>query len=107
MRHLKSGRKLNRNSAHRKAMWRNMVTSLLVHGRIKTTHAKAKELRREAEPIINLGAKNPLSSLEGLSGDELAKAKAARLHAIRRAARTVNNDEALHKLFGESLIFFR
>ena len=45
MRHLKSGRKLGRNSSHRKAMFRNMVTSLLHHGQIRTTLAKAKELR--------------------------------------------------------------
>ena len=51
MRHLKSGRKLGRNSSHRKAMYRNMVTSLMVHGRIRTTEAKAKELRRIADRI--------------------------------------------------------
>ena len=46
MRHLNSGRKLNRTSAHRKALFRNLVLSLIEHGRIKTTDAKAKELRR-------------------------------------------------------------
>ena len=54
MRHLKSGRKLNRNSAHRKAMFRNMATSLFEHEIIKTTLPKAKELRRVAEPLITL-----------------------------------------------------
>jgi len=55
MRHRKSGRQLNRNSSHRKAMFRNMTCSLLSHELIKTTLPKAKELRRVAEPIITLG----------------------------------------------------
>jgi large subunit ribosomal protein L17 len=54
MRHLKSGRKLNRNSSHRKAMFRNMAASLFRHELIRTTLAKAKELRRTAEPLITL-----------------------------------------------------
>ena len=55
MRHRKSGRQLNRNSTHRKAMFRNMTCSLLRHELIKTTLPKAKELRRVAEPLITLG----------------------------------------------------
>ncbi len=54
MRHSKSGRKLNRNSSHRKAMFRNMANSLIQHEIIKTTLPKAKELRRVAEPLITL-----------------------------------------------------
>jgi len=54
MRHRESGRKLNRNSSHRKAMFRNMAASLLEHELIKTTLPKAKELRRVAEPLITL-----------------------------------------------------
>lgn len=54
MRHRQSGRKLNRNSSHRKAMFRNMVSSLVEHELIKTTLPKAKELRRYAEPLITL-----------------------------------------------------
>ena len=54
MRHMNSGRRLNRNSAHRKAMFRNMTTSLFRHEVIRTTLAKAKELRRTAEPLITL-----------------------------------------------------
>lgn len=54
MRHRQSGRQLNRNSSHRKAMFRNMTISLLEHELIKTTLPKAKELRRYAEPIITL-----------------------------------------------------
>jgi large subunit ribosomal protein L17 len=52
MRHLKSGRKLNRTSSHRQAMFRNMAVSLFKHELIKTTLPKAKELRRVAEPLI-------------------------------------------------------
>ena len=54
MRHLKSGRQLNRNSSSRKAMFRNMANSLFEHEIIKTTVPKAKELRRVAEPLITL-----------------------------------------------------
>ncbi len=54
MRHRKSGRKLNRNSSHRKAMFKNMSASLIEHEMIKTTVAKAKELRSVAEPLITL-----------------------------------------------------
>lgn len=57
MRHHKSGRKLNRNSSHRKAMFSNMANSLFDHEIIKTTLPKAKELRRVAEPLITM-AKN-------------------------------------------------
>lgn len=57
MRHRKSGRQLNRNSSHRKAMFSNMAASLMRHELIKTTLPKAKELRRVAEPLITL-AKN-------------------------------------------------
>ena len=55
MRHRQSGRQLNRNSSHRKAMFQNMVNSLFKHELIKTTLPKAKELRRFAEPLITLG----------------------------------------------------
>jgi large subunit ribosomal protein L17 len=55
MRHRNRGRQLNRNSSHRKAMFRNMVVSLLDHEVIKTTLPKAKELRHFAEPMITLG----------------------------------------------------
>ena len=54
MRHKKTGRKLGRNSAHRKAMYRNMAVSLIVHESISTTLPKAKELRRTIEPLITL-----------------------------------------------------
>ena len=101
MRHLKSGRKLGRTSSHRKAMYRNMVTSLMVHGQIRTTEAKAKELRSVADKIITLGKRVPPSSLEGLEGEELSVAKASRLHAIRQAARWINDKDALNRVFNE------
>jgi len=69
MRHQKTGRKLNRTSAHRDAMFRNMAASLFEHEQIRTTLAKAKELRRVAEPLITLG-KNP-----SLSNRRLAYAR--------------------------------
>jgi len=61
MRHLKSGRKLNRNSAHRKAMFRNMASSLFEHEIIRTTVPKAKELRRVAEPLITLAKEDSVA----------------------------------------------
>ena len=58
MRHRQSGRPLGRNSSHRRAMFRNMSTSLLKHESIKTTVPKAKELRRVVEPLITLAKKD-------------------------------------------------
>jgi large subunit ribosomal protein L17 len=62
MRHRKSGRKLNRNSSHRKAMFANMSVSLIEHELIKTTVAKAKELRRVAEPLITLAKEDTVAN---------------------------------------------
>lgn len=81
MRHLKAGRKLNRTSAHRKALMRNLVTGLLTHERIRTTTPKAKELRPVAERLITLG-------------------KRGTLHARRRALQMVKTKEAMANLFG-------
>ena len=61
MRHMKSGRKLNRNSSHRKAMFSNMTSSLIEHEIIKTTVPKAKELRRVAEPLITLAKEDSVA----------------------------------------------
>ena len=61
MRHQNSGRKLNRNSSHRKAMFRNMASSLFEHEIIKTTVPKAKELRRVAEPLITLAKEDSVA----------------------------------------------
>jgi len=62
MRHRKSGRKLGRNSSHRKAMFRNMAASLLRHETIKTTLPKAKELRRVVEPLITLAKEDGVAN---------------------------------------------
>ena len=61
MRHSKSGRKLNRNSSHRKAMFRNMANSLFQHEIIKSTVPKAKELRRVAEPLITMAKEDSVA----------------------------------------------
>ena len=88
MRHLNAGRKLNRTSAHRKALFRNLVTSLIEHEQVRTTDAKAKELRRIADRIITLG-------------------KRGSLHARRQAAAYVRTRAAVKKLFDEVAVRFR
>jgi len=69
MRHMKSGRKLNRTSSHRVAMFRNMAASLIKHELIRTTLPKAKELRRVAEPLITL------AKMDGVANRRLAFAR--------------------------------
>ena len=76
MRHRKKGRRLGRNSSHRRAMFRNMAAALLVHEHIETTHAKAMELRGIIERIITKAAKNKESvgkPLDSLSAEERAR----------------------------------
>jgi len=82
MRHRKAGRHLNRTSAHREAMFRNMANSLFRHELIKTTLPKAKELRRVAEPLITM-------------------AKADSVHKRRIAFSRLRDDEVVAKLFAE------
>jgi len=101
MRHRKSGRKFNRNSPHRKAMFRNMATSLLEHGRIKTTDARAKELRGVVEPLITLARRVTPADLAGASGEELVALRAKRVHAVRQARRWVKDRDVLQTLFSE------
>ena len=62
MRHRKSGRRLGRNSSHRKAMFRNMAASMLKHETIRTTLPKAKELRRVVEPLITLAKEDSVAN---------------------------------------------
>lgn len=82
MRHRKSGRQLNRNSSHRKAMFKNMAVSLVTHEAIKTTLPKAKELRRVVEPLITLAKEDG--------------------HARRRLAfNRMRDRDAVTKLFNE------
>ena len=82
MRHRHSGRQLNRNSSHRKAMFRNMAVSLVEHELIKTTLPKAKELRSYAEPLITLAKKDSVANR-------------------RLAFDRTRNKEAVGKLFNE------
>jgi large subunit ribosomal protein L17 len=83
MRHRKASLKLSRTTSHRIAMFRNMVTSLFKHERIRTTGVKAKELRRWAEHVITL-------------------AKRGDLHARRQALAIVREKNVVHKLFDEA-----
>ena len=100
MRHQKHGRTLGRHSDHRKAMWSNMVCSLIVHERVKTTDAKAKELKRIAERAINWSAS--LGDLLTRDPEKLdADDKARVVHHKRMAQRVVKQPEALSKLFDE------
>ena len=62
MRHRKSGRRLGRNSSHRKAMFRNMASSMVKHETIRTTVPKAKELRRVVEPLITLAKEDSVAN---------------------------------------------
>ena len=82
MRHRQSGRKLNRNSSHRKAMFSNMAASLMRHEVIKTTLPKAKELRRVAEPLITM-------------------AKTDSVHKRRLAFARLRDRDMVSKLFNE------
>ena len=82
MRHLNAGRKLSRNSSHRHALMRNMVTALIERGRIRTTDAKAKEVRVWADRMVTLGKQQTVA-------------------ARRRARAFVQTDAAVAKLFAE------
>lgn len=82
MRHRKSGRQLNRNSSHRKAMFRNLVSALVEHEIIKTTTPKAKELRMVVEPLITL------AKVDSVANRRLAFAR-------------IRNKETVAKLFNE------
>ena len=99
MRHRKSDKKLGRKSPHRHAMFNNLVTSLLTYGRIETTEAKAKMMRRFAEETINLST--TVSELLA-KGDKATPAEKAKiLHARRQARLTVKTRDALQRLFNE------
>jgi large subunit ribosomal protein L17 len=99
MRHRKSDKKLGRKSPHRHAMFNNLVTSLLTYGRIETTEAKAKMMRRFAEETINLST--TVSSLLAKGDKATAAEKAKILHARRQARLTVKTPDALQRLFSE------
>jgi large subunit ribosomal protein L17 len=98
MRHLKHRRQLGRNSAHRHAMFSNMVSSLFQHGTIETTEPKAKELRAVAERAITWA--KSVGDLAGKPPKSLSSGDRLRLvHAIRMARRVVKHEEALDNLF--------
>ena len=82
MRHQRAGRKLGRDSAHRKALYSNLAGALITHGRIQTTEAKAKAVRPFAEKMITLGKR----------GD---------LHARRQAMAALRSNDVVHLLFSE------
>lgn len=82
MRHRKAGRKLNMSSPHRKAMFRNMAKSLIVHGRIRTTEARAKELRKVADRLVRFALKNDVA-------------------ARRQAYKVLNSHQLVKQLFDE------
>ena len=82
MRHHKSGRKLGRDASHRKALYANLTGALIEHGRIKTTVAKAKEVRPVAEQMITLG-------------------RHGGVHARRQALKFLRSQDVVHKLFSE------
>jgi large subunit ribosomal protein L17 len=82
MRHQRAGKKLGRDSAHRKALYSNLTGALIEHGRIRTTEAKAKAVRPVAEKMITLGRR----------GD---------IHARRQALAYLRSQEVVHKLFSE------
>ena len=98
MRHLKCGKKLSRKSAHRTAMWSNMVTSLLSYERIQTTDIKAKELRRLAERTIQWSVS--LGEILTKDREKLDSEERAQLiHSMRMARRVVKDPIVLNKLF--------
>lgn len=100
MRHQKAGRKLGRTSAHRHAMFSNMLTSLVIHERIETTDAKAKELKRLADRTISWGTS--VGDLTAKDRSKLDAGERARVvHAMRMAGRWIKDSDALTKLFGE------
>ncbi len=82
MRHQRAGRKLGRDSAHRKALYANLAGALIEHGRIRTTEAKAKEVRPIAEKMITLGKRGDLA-------------------AHRQAVAFLRSKPAAHKLFAD------
>ncbi|MDH3202572.1 MAG: 50S ribosomal protein L17 [Myxococcales bacterium] len=118
MRHQKAGRKFGRNTSHRRAMFRNMAGNLVLHEQIKTTDAKAKELRRIAERLVTkalrLGDDLTVDVAKVKDEGERQRILARRLHARRQVARflprqlaktnpdgTVEEVDLIHKLFND------
>lgn len=96
MRHRNHGRKLNRPLSHRSALFSNMANSLLEHGRIKTTDAKAKELRRYVERLLTIGKRGQERARQ--EKDD-AKKSAALVAARRRAHAELRSEDGVQRLF--------
>lgn len=96
MRHRKRRGKLKVSTAHHRAMRRNLVASLFVHGRVTTTVAKAKAFRSMAEKLITLARRGNRRKAEGTP-----EGRAAHLHAVRRAAQILPHKPAVRRLFRE------
>ena len=104
MRHLKAGRKFGRNTSHRRAMFRNLAANLVLHERIETTDAKAKELRRIAERLITKATRlgEDLSKdTAKLEDNERQQVLARRVHAQRLVARFLPRNVAKQGADGE------
>ncbi len=92
MRHQRKSRRFGMSPSHRRSMFRNMVTSLFVHERIRTTLERAKELRRVAEKLITLGKRGDLSARR-------LAARTLRIQTIKEGAKKIHKEVALVKLF--------
>jgi len=117
MRHRKAGRKLGRNPSHRRAMFRNLAGNLVLHERIETTEAKAKELRRIADRLVTRAARlgdDLTADIGKLGDDDRERVVARRVHAQRNVAKflpkrlsrtlsdgTIEEVDLVHKLFHE------
>lgn len=104
MRHLKAGRKFGRNTSHRRAMFRNLAANLVLHERIETTDAKAKELRRIAERLITKATRlgdDLTKDTSTLSDVERQQVLARRVHAQRIVARFLPRHVAKQNAQGE------
>ncbi len=106
MRHLKAGRKFGRNTSHRRAMFRNLAANLVLHERIETTDAKAKELRRIAERLITRATRlgDALTvDVNAVPEAERAQVVARRVHAHRLVARFLPRYVAKQGADGEKI----
>ena len=104
MRHLKAGRKFGRNTSHRRAMFRNLAANLVLHERIETTDAKAKELRRIAERLITKATRlgeDLTKDTSTLADNERQLVLARRVHAQRLVARFLPRNVAKQGQDGE------
>jgi large subunit ribosomal protein L17 len=96
------------NSSQRKALFRNMATSLFLHGSIRTTAPRARELRSYAEKLLSIGKRAPsVGDLATLTGPELSAAQADRVAAIRQLGAWLQDADAVEKVMNEYAERFR